>query len=55
MYTIQLTTPQLEAANLLGQGAVVHAYNDEGVTRMETENGRDPYEWKDGSWVAMKN
>ncbi len=43
----------LEAAKLLEEGPVLIVYRDGNAIRMETEQGEDPYVWRDSAWTAM--
>lgn len=55
MKFVSLTQEQIIEAKRLNEGLIIVSYNDNGRIRMETEDGLDPYVWRDGRWVPMVN
>jgi hypothetical protein len=53
MKEIKLTKLQKEEAKKLGEGKVIVAYLDGKAIRMETENGEDPFVWRNNKWRRM--
>lgn len=51
---IEPTEEMVEAARLLKTGKIIYCYRDGTSIRMETENGRDPYVWRDNEWRPMR-
>ena len=51
---IKPTEEMLMRASALGTGKVLVVYRDGNAIRMETENGEDPYVWRDGRWRPMR-
>lgn len=51
MKMASLTLEQIMAAKRLNEGLVIASYNDNGRIRIETEDGINPYVWRDGRWV----
>ena len=49
-----LTSEQKRAAEELNEGDVIFLYKDKTSLRMETEDGEDPYVWRNNNWIAMK-
>lgn len=49
-----LTKDQKRAAEELNEGDVIFFYKDATSLRIETEDGEDPYVWRNGNWVKMK-
>ena len=54
MQKIKLATEQQQAAIKLNEGKVIFSYKDGNTIRMETENGEDPYVWRNGEWRRMR-
>lgn len=50
----KLTVDQLQKALSLKEGEVLAAYWDHHALRMETEEGEDPYVWRDNQWRRMQ-
>ena len=51
---IKLNKVQNDAANKLGEGKVIYSYLDCKAIRMETEEGEDPWVWRNDKWVRMQ-
>jgi len=54
MESITLTEDQKTKARALNEGAILIAYRDGSVLRMETAKGVDPYVWRENQWRAME-
>lgn len=49
----KLSDEMIRAAKSLNTGNIMVAYTDNGRIRMETENGKHTYVWRDGKWRIM--
>lgn len=54
MMEIKPTAEMIEAAKKLGTGSIIYCYQDGTSIRMETEDGNDPYVWRNNEWRPMK-
>jgi hypothetical protein len=50
---VELTAVMLKEAETLGEGQVLISYLDGTSIRMETEEGEDPYVWRQDHWQPM--
>lgn len=54
MITVKPTKEMIDAAKKLHTGRLIFVYKDGNTIRAETENGLDPYVWRNGQWRAMR-
>lgn len=50
----ELSSQMINEAVKLGTGKILCAYRDGTSVRLETENGENPYVWRDGRWREMQ-
>jgi len=54
MKEVRPTKKMSEKAKALNEGRILIVYKDGHAIRMETENGDDPYVWRDNEWRRMR-